>query len=77
MMRGTMKTRRWWSMISVVTLAQYAALRFLAVDSHHLNLTQRKKLTYDDARSMLQASELELARGLKDRHILILDGMYK
>lgn len=75
MMRDTMKTRTLWSMTPMVTLAQYAGLRFLAMNSHHLNLTQRRKLTYDDARSMLQASELELALGLRDRHILILDGM--
>ncbi|KIP11526.1 hypothetical protein PHLGIDRAFT_99307 [Phlebiopsis gigantea 11061_1 CR5-6] len=46
----------------------------IVVDDSNGHTRSRSKLTYDDARSMLQASELELALGLRDRHILILDG---
>ncbi|KII92104.1 hypothetical protein PLICRDRAFT_461184 [Plicaturopsis crispa FD-325 SS-3] len=34
----------------------------------------RKRITYDDARAEIQASEDELARGIRERHILILNG---
>ena len=35
---------------------------------------KHRRLTYHDARDMLQASDLEIARGLRDKRILILDG---
>ncbi|THH32287.1 hypothetical protein EUX98_g1901 [Antrodiella citrinella] len=36
--------------------------------------TKRRKFTYDDARASLQASEMELDRGLRERRVLVLDG---
>lgn len=43
-----------------------------------LNCGQSKKrrLTYEEAWDMLQASDLELSRGLKSRRILLLNGMH-
>ena len=35
---------------------------------------RRPKLTLDDARRMIQASDAELDKGLRDRRVLILDG---
>lgn len=35
---------------------------------------KRRRFTYEDARMTLQASDLELAKGLRDRRILILEG---
>ncbi|GJE95859.1 sister chromatid cohesion protein Dcc1 [Phanerochaete sordida] len=36
--------------------------------------SKRRRFTYEDARDMLQASDLELARGLRERRILLLNG---
>lgn len=36
--------------------------------------SKSRRLTYEEARDVLQASDLELARGLKQRRILIIDG---
>ncbi|KAJ3537045.1 hypothetical protein NM688_g6747 [Phlebia brevispora] len=36
--------------------------------------TKRRKLTYEDARAMLQASDVELENGLKTRRVLTLRG---
>lgn len=32
------------------------------------------RITYEDARSMIQASDAELEKGLRDRRVLILNG---
>lgn len=37
-------------------------------------VAKRKRLTLDEAREMLQASDAEISRGLKDRRVLILNG---
>ncbi|KAH8093963.1 sister chromatid cohesion protein Dcc1 [Cristinia sonorae] len=36
--------------------------------------TRKRKFTYDDARETLQASQVELDRGLRERRVLIIDG---
>jgi len=36
--------------------------------------TKRRRLTYDEVRGEIQASDVEFARGLKDRRILTIDG---
>lgn len=35
---------------------------------------RRERLTYDDARALIQASDAELDKGLCDRRVLILKG---
>lgn len=35
---------------------------------------KRRKLTYEDAETLLQASSTELAKGLRDRRVLTLQG---
>lgn len=43
----------------------------------HLSLwkAKRRRFTYDDAKETLQSSDVELAKGLKDRRVLILEGL--
>lgn len=38
--------------------------------------TKKRKFTYDDAEDMLQASSTELARGLRDRRVLTIQGLF-
>ena len=37
---------------------------------------RRERLTYDDARALIQASDAELDKGLRDRRVLILKGPF-
>jgi len=42
-----------------------------------LDISKRRKVTYLDARSEIQASDAELDRGLREKHILNINGKFE